>query len=374
MRIGIDVRPLMQQHYSGVAYYTYSLLDELFKLPSDDSYHLFFNARKNLEQHLPAFPYPHVTYAKHTYPNKLLNLSFMLTGRPQIDTLLGDVDIMFCPNSNFGGYSQKTKRVMTVHDLSYLRHPEFFDTKHQLWHTLSRSSRLLQTADHLIAVSEHTKRDCMELLGIPEEKITVVYEAATLTPPTKQEVEHIKKKYNLPNTFVLFLGTLEPRKNIPSLIKALEQSSSQPTLVLAGSFGWKYKEIQEAIRNTSAKIIHLNYVPHEEKAALMGAATVFAWPSWYEGFGLPLLESQLCKTPVITSAVTSLTEVAGSSALLVQPDHIHEISTAIDLLLHDPVLYAHYQEQGKLNAQRFSWQQAAEQMHAVFTSLIHQRI
>lgn len=373
MRIGIDVRPLMQQNYSGVAYYTYSLLDELFKIHSDDSYHLFFNARKNLEQHLPRFSYPHVTYSKHTYPNKLLNLSFLFTGRPHIDTLLGDVDIMFCPNSNFGGYSKNTKRVMTVHDLSYLRHPEFFDTKHQLWHSLSRSSRLLQTADHLIAVSEHTKRDCVELLDIPEEKISVVYEAATLTPPTEKEIEQIKKKYNLPETFVLFLGTLEPRKNIPSLIKAVEQSASQPTLVLAGAFGWKYKEIQEAIRNSSVNIIHLHYIPHEEKAALMGAATLFAWPSWYEGFGLPVLESQLCNTPVITSAVTSLTEVAGSSALLVQPDHIHEISKAIDLLLQDTALYAHYQEQGKINAQRFSWEQAAQQTHTLFTSLINSR-
>ncbi len=371
MKIGIDARPLMQPHYSGVSEYTFQLLAHLFAHDHANTYTLYANARKNLEHHIPNFAAANVTTHVDHLPNKLLNLSMRCLNAPTLDQRVGGTDIFFCPNVNFAAFSKTSKVVVTVHDLSFLRHPELFDLKHRLWHSLSAPHKLLRRADHLIAVSEHTSRDLTELLGIAPEKISVIHEGVHpdfATPPNSQECERVREKYNLPDDYLLFVGTLEPRKNIDSIIAAL--TPEMPPLVIAGKKGWKYGPIFEAARRTRGAVRFLEYVDAADKPALYAQARIFVWPSLYEGFGLPILEAQAMGVPVITGAHSSLLEVAGDAALLVNPDHIHEIQSALTQLLADATLRDSLVSKGYANVKRFSWERAAQQTLQVFEHLI----
>jgi glycosyltransferase involved in cell wall biosynthesis len=359
----------MQKHYSGVSEYTYRLLLEIFAQDSENEYVLFYNARKNLEQYLPEFNFPNVTYKEFRYPNKLLNLGMRFFGWPTIDQLLGGVEVFFSPNVNFSAFSSQTRKVVTVHDLSFIQHPEFFDWKHQLWHRLSQPLNQIKKADHVIAVSEHTKRDCIELLGVPEEKITVIYEALSTPTPPPLTTSTIRETYNLPEKFLLYLGTIEPRKNITSIIQALDDVHETIPLVIAGKKGWKYDEILKEAALRKDRVMFIDYVPAQDKFALLQAATLFVWPSFYEGFGIPPLEAQAMGTPVITAANSSLVEVVGDSAFLVNPDLVNQLSFAINELLSNPELYASYVEKGYTNIQRFSWQKAAQETLEVFKNV-----
>ena len=229
MNIGIDIRCLMEGHMTGVGEYAYNLLNELFEIDRENNYYLFYNSHKEIEKNIPKYNYSNVSYCKFNYSNKLLNLSFKFFKYPKIDQLIYKqqkvkIDLFILPNINFCAFSKGVKTILTIHDLSFKRFPEFFSLKRKLWHWIINPKKLCQNANQIIAVSESTKKDLIDLYKIDDEKIQVIHSGISpiIKKQDKLAMELIKSKYNLPDKFILFLGTIEPRKNVIGVIKGFE--------------------------------------------------------------------------------------------------------------------------------------------------------
>src|SRR3989344_3179610 len=305
MRIGIDIRCLAEGKRTGVEEYTLALLKGLFEHDTENEYVLFFNAwRKTHLDFSWATRYPNVTLKAFRFPNKLLNLSLWYLHFPRLDQLLGGTDIFFLPNLNFAAVSRKTKLVVTAHDLSFELFPETFSFKRRLWHFFINFRRLALAADKVIAVSQSTKDDLTAQYGVPEKKVTVIQsgigEQFHVMSRNDQELLRVKEKYHLPYKFILSLATFEPRKNILALIKGYEglmhlnhPALAKYELVIAGVSGRKCEEVFEAIAESpyGNKIFLPGFIADPDKAALYKLASVFVYPSFYEGFGFPPLEA-----------------------------------------------------------------------------------
>ena len=255
MRIGIDIRCLAEGKRTGVEEYTLALLRELFERDRENEYILFFNAwRREVPDMMWLEQYENVTLKVFRFPNMLLNLSLWYLGFPKLDRLIGGVDVFFLPNLNFAAVSSETRLVVTAHDLSFELFPETFSSKQRLWHYLINFRGLLRRADRVIAVSQSTKDDLREIYDISEKKITVISSGIDrrfrVIDRNDPELMRVKEKYGLPFKFILFLGTFEPRKNIPALISGYEalmttggSKFEKYDLVLAGTKGWECDEV-----------------------------------------------------------------------------------------------------------------------------------
>lgn len=369
MKIGIDVRCLMADNYSGVAWYTFNLLQALLALDKDNEYVLFYNNSKPVS--LPDFTGPNVSYAGFNYSNKILSFTFNFFNRPKIDKMIGGVDVFFMPNINFCASSGDCQKVITVHDLSFLRYPYFYTLKSRLWHKNLIFKKIIQQAEAIIAVSHSTKNDLIDLLNVNESKIKVIAEGVDekFQPIDNQvELDRIKKNYKLPDKFLLFLGTLEPRKNIESIISAFNQLKTDYYLVIGGGAGWKSKTIKDlAAKNNKIKII--GYVSEEDKRGLYNLADIFVYPSYYEGFGLPLLEAMASGLPVIAGSNSSQVEVVSDAGLLVDPYNVNEIKKAIEFILSDETLRNKLTTAGLARAKKYNWNQTAKETLELFESL-----
>lgn len=380
MRIGIDVRCLAEGKRTGVEEYTLSLLAKLFEIDRENEYILFFNAwEKSVPDFSWATKYPNVTLKVFHFPNKLLNLSLWYLRFPKLDKLIGGADIFFLPNLNFVAVSDKTKLVVTAHDLSFEMFPETFSLKRRLWHFFVNFRRLVLSADKIIAVSQSTKDDLMTRYGVPEKNIAVIPsgigEQFRVMSRNDSELIRVQKKYNLPYKFILSLETFEPRKNIISLIKSYEALQNlgnsvfdKYSLVIAGTRGWKDKEIFETIGHSpyKEKIILPGFIADEDKPALYNLASVFVYPSLYEGFGFPPLEAMASGVPVIVSHSSSLPEVAGGAGVLIDPYQLEELFQALQQILSDQEFANLLREKGIARTAQFSWDKTAEETLEVF--------
>lgn len=365
MRIAIDIRPLLEPRPGGVAHFTSCILDALLRKPSHQ-YALFSNA---VAREPKVAGEADRRFSR--YPNKLLNASFAFLGTPTIEGLSGGADAVYLPNLNFA--ATRLPYVVTVHDLSFVRYPRFFSAKQRLWHGLVEPRRLIEGAAAVTAVSEHTKADLMETYGIAGEKITVVSPGVdrSFRPLPPAECAGVLKKYDLRPGYFLFLGTIEPRKNIKNIIAAFERLGGNARLVIAGGDGWLCRAIHERAARSPARdrIRFIGYVVGEEKPALYSAALAFIYPSFYEGFGMPPLEAMACGVPVIASHVTSLGEVVGDAGLLVDPYNTNEIVAAMTALRDEPGLRETMRLRGLAQAKKFSWEGSAARLESVFASL-----
>ncbi len=373
MRIVIDIRPLLELNRSGVANYAVRLLQSLLARPAapDRRYVLFCNA---YGRRLPTDIPPRSRNVEHRFtrfPNRLLNLSFAGVGLPAIDDLCGGADLVYLPNLNFA--RARAPLAVTVHDLSFERYPDLFSAKQRLWHSLVAPRRLLSRAASVVAVSEHTRDDIIETYGVPAGKITVINPGVgpEFRPVPREEWEPVMSRYGLTPGYFLFLGTLEPRKNIPGVISAFEKLGPRERLVIAGGRGWLYQDIfhQAALSPARARIRFLDYVTESEKPALYSAATALVYPSFYEGFGIPPLEAMACGTPTVVSQATSLGEVVGSAGLLVNPHDIGEIAEAMAALLDDEPLRRTLTARGLERARLFTWDESARRLDGLFARL-----
>lgn len=388
MIIGIDIRPLMDKHYTGISEYTLNLLLEIFKQDKRNKYKLFYNVYHDLSDRIPQFNFPNVRLVKMNYPNKLLNyVLFKILKRPKIDQEL-DVELFFMPHFNFIALSEKCKKIITIHDLSFIHYPYFFSHRKNFWHKNINIRKFLRQFDVIIAVSENTKRDLIELCQIPQKKIKVIYSGISqnfrVVSGHDQNLIRVKQKYNLPKKFILYLGNLEPRKNIEGLIEAYslfrhneindfisseaQEAVDKTDLVIAGSPSWKYQGIYETAKNSfySNDIHFLNYVDEQDKPYLYNLAEVFIFPSFYEGFGFPPLEAAACGTPVIMSHNSSLSEAMGNSAILINPYDITEMAEAIKQVLSDDELHSSLRSQGLERVKRYRWSECAREVLEVF--------
>lgn len=376
MNIGVDIRSLMNPWRSGVGEYTYNLLDNLFRLDQKNRYFLFYNSFHQVDENLPAEwkGRENVKFCGFGWPNKLFNAGLKFLKYPKIDSLIGKIDLFFVPNIQFLSLSDNCQKVITVHDLSFERYPEFFSLKRRWWHKAVNPQKIIKQADKVMADSENTKQDLIKIYGVELKKVKVIYPGIAVSN-IKCQISNVKNKYNLPDKFILYLGTLEPRKNIVGLIKAFEKLIStynlQPTsykLVIAGFPGWNYREIYQAAKNSGVadKIKFIGPVAPADKPALYSLASVFIYPSFYEGFGFPPLEAMAAGRPVITSFNSSLGEIGGDAALLIDPYNISEMAEAIYQVLTDEGLSRQLAEKGKERVRKFSWQKTVEETLKIF--------
>jgi glycosyltransferase involved in cell wall biosynthesis len=264
--------------------------------------------------------------------------------------------------------------VVTVHDLAFFRYPQFFrPTRRYYQQALTRRS--VAQASHIVAVSESTKRDLVECLRVSAARVSVVYTgiAPDFQPPRDpRALDAFRARYSLPERYLLYLGTLEPRKNLTALVEAYSQARARdpdtPPLMLAGAKGWYYQPLFERVRALGLEraITFVGYVSRAEQPLWYAGAAAFIYPSLYEGFGLPVLEALACGTPTITSSVSSLPEAAGPVALQVAPTKSAELAHALQSLLADEAARRRMAVEGPRWAGRFTPARMAEGYAAIY--------
>ena len=372
LKIGVDIRNLMSPVRTGVAEYTYELLNAVFKIDKENQYYLFYNSHTDVTAHTPLWPQGNIHYIATRWPNKLFNASIKIFGWPKLDKLISrnyKLDYFFSPNLNFTALSKDIKNILTIHDLSFKFFPQFFSAKQKLWHWAVNPKKKCGQANNILVLSDNTKRDLTDYYQIPAEKIKVAPGAISsiFNNPIVGK-EKIREKYNLPGRFILCLGAVEPRKNIIGLIEAFEKCHSllpnSYYLVIAGSGkGWKNKQIYARALASPLrdKIEFIGYVDAQDKPGLYSLAELFVYPSFYEGFGFPVLEAMAMGIPVITSNRSSLPEITDQSAYLINPNRPAEIADAIIKMLTDENLREHFKKLGLEQVKKFSWDTAAKQ-------------
>lgn len=271
--------------------------------------------------------------------------------------------------------------VITVHDLNFLYYPQFLTADSRRYYN-DQIAWAVAHADHILAVSEATRADLIRLLGVPPEKVTTVYEGVSPAfrslPP--DETRNTLSRYGLTPGYLLFVGTLEPRKNLPGLLTAyrilLDRGETRAPLVVVGGKGWLYEEIYRRVAalrlENTVRFIH--DVPDEDLPAFYNGAALLVMPSFYEGFGLPALEAQACGTPVVISDRGSLPEVAGAAAVTVNPDDPEDIAAGMARVLGDPSLQATLRAAGPAHAARFTWEQTARGVLTVYRNTVAHRV
>ncbi len=265
-------------------------------------------------------------------------------------------------------------QVITVHDLSFLRYPHFFRRGNRLYlRTITGLS--CRRAAAVIAVSRFTAAEITALLGVPRERIHVIYHGVEprFHPLPRAEVEAFRQRKGLPERYILHLGTLEPRKNVPTLIRAFARLRDPSLhLVLAGGKGWLYDAIFAQVQalGLEDRVHFPGYVPAEEQPLWYNAATLFVALSHYEGFGLPVLEAAACGLPVVAGDRSSLPEAAGEGALLVPPTDEAAVAEAMHRLLTDAALRETVRQAGLEHSRRFTWERTAQETVALYRQLL----
>ena len=381
MIIGIDIRMLARGTKTGIEEYTEKLLSNMLGLDTGIKFRLFYNGYKKVGLSYDFLNLPNVKLMEFNLPNRFLDVSSKIIEVPKIDKLLGGIDVMFSPHIFLSSLSNKCKSVVTFHDLSFEKYPEFYSKSKSYWHFSMDPKKQARRANRIITASQSTKSDLINLYGIDAGKIKVIYsgiDPQNQISKTKyenygSEISRIKNKYRLPEKYILYLGTLEPRKNIVGLIKAYELFRKKleignwkldiPKLVIAGSKGWLYKEIFDRIEKSPRKndIVLTGFIQEEDKNYIYKLADLFVYPSFYEGFGFPPLEAMSFGVPVITSNVSSLPEAVGDSAIMADPYDLDELPSAIQNVLADDKLRNILIEKGFERIKKFSWQDCARE-------------
>ena len=359
MHIGIDGR-LPYYRMGGISQYVLQLLPALAALDSENRYTVF-HSRKDGRSYRPAAPNFRRrvlwTPCHHRWERWAL----------AAELLRHRLDVFHSPDFIPPQRGAK-RRIITVHDLNFIYFPQFLTDESRRYYS-GQIEWAVQAADHIAADSHATRSDLIERLQAPPEKVTTIHLAANPVYGAyypAATVDETLARYNLPRGFILFVGTLEPRKNVPTLIRAYhslrQEALVDAPLVLAGGKGWMYDEIFATIEALALRdhVRHLSGVGDEQLAHLYTAAGVLATPSYYEGFGLPALEAMHCGCPVIASNRGSLPEIVGPAGVLLDdPDDVPAWAHAIGRVLADSNLRVQMIARGYAQARQFSWERTA---------------
>ncbi|MGF1505771.1 MAG: glycosyltransferase family 4 protein [Anaerolineae bacterium] len=269
-----------------------------------------------------------------------------------------------------------TPTVLTVHDLIFRRYPEHHK-RLNYWYLNLAMPLYVRRADHINTISEHSKRDLIDLYGLAAAKISVIYEAAAphFCPQPPDRVEAVRRAYRLPERYILTVGTIEPRKNLDRLVAAfaqLRRTDPDLRLVVVGAEGWLTEGFHRAVADhaQAEAVIRPGYIPDADLPAVYAGAQVAVTASLVEGFGLPVLEAMACGTPVACSETTSLGEIAGDAAHTFDPADTQAIAAALQTILGDADYRTVLRERGLRHAARFSWARTAEQTLAVYKEIL----
>lgn len=369
MRIGIDARIV---HYArgGIGNYVVHLLKALAKLDVETDYHIL-HSRKDRNPPLPGpnfHPRTCWTPSHHRLERWTLGIE---AARMGLD-LLHSPD--FIPPAF--GYGRS---VITVHDLNFLHYPQFLTPESRRYYARG-IEWAVQRADHILVDSHATRSDLTSMLDVAPAKITVTHLAAdtAFQPLPEVKAQQVAARYDLELGFLLFVGTIEPRKNVPGLLQAyrllLDSDVTSEPLVLIGGKGWLYDEIFERVEalGLTERVRFLHGVPDADLPGLYNAASLSAIPSFYEGFGLPALEAMSCGTPVVVADRASLPEVVGEAGLLVDPEDPDDIALALKRALTQESLRVRMRELGLAQAARFTWEETARDTLAVYHRVLEE--
>lgn len=367
MRIGIDAR-LIYYRQAGIGQYTQSLIEGLAHEvpPAQGDEFVVLQHRKDTR---PLTPGPHFHRRPTWTPchHRLEQLTLPLEIWPL------KLDLLHSPDY-IPPFRRNCRSVITVHDLAFIHFPELLTADSARYY--GQIDRAVRDAEGIIAVSYSTQRDLMNLLGVPAHRVTVVYEAANplfrpLDDPAA--LNDVRARYGLPARFILFLGTIEPRKNLPTLVQSYHllrtmEGTNVPPLVVAGAKGWLFDSVFALVEQLGLgdQVLFTGSIPWADAPAFYNLAEVFVFPSLYEGFGLPPLEAMACGTPVIAANVSSIPEVVGDAGLLIDPNDAEGLAEALGRVLSDAALRQDLRRRGLARAAEFSWNRAARETLAVY--------
>ena len=337
MNIGIDIRALDEYRLTGVGNYILNSIENIIKLDKENQYYLLNTGLKNKDRVINV-EQDNLHYIHLKYPNKLLNFNLaMKIGNGLNNYFPVKLDLLWLPNINFYYNTNNIPFILTIHDLSFLHSNNFYSLKRRLWHKMVGVNNLINKADKTIAVSNSTKRDIMRFFNIHESKIQVIHPGIDCNIINKEKAEDLIKPFNINKKYFIYLGTLEPRKNIQAIIQAFDKyhkKYNDVDLVIAGKKGWLYHNTIKNIKKRKY-IKYLDYISGKEKDALYTLSLGLIWPSFYEGYGFPPLEATFHHIPVITSYKTSIPEVMKQQAIYVDPYNSSDIYIAMKNLTED---------------------------------------
>lgn len=377
INIGIDARPLQTSNRTGIPNYVTCLIKGLLNIDKSNLYRLFYNSFKDTTHHTMDLQQTNVENKIFRVPNKILTEFWDIFNFPPIESFLPQIDV-FHATHFLAPPVKNSKLVVTVHDLTFVRFPEYF-TKEQGARFTKRVRKSCDIADLIISDSWSTKKDIVDFFNVSPEKITVIPLAAQehFVQNERFNSSTILDKYNISKGYFLFVGTIEPRKNLLRLIQAYNRLpkdiKKDYILILAGGKGWLNKEIYaeaERLGFLDNYVRFLGYVPDEDLPALLTNATAFVYPSLYEGFGLPPLEAMASGAPVISSNISSIPEVVGDAGILIDPFSVEEISDAMLQVVLNKDLSTMMREKGLIRASQFSWNKTATETLDVYKRVV----
>jgi glycosyltransferase involved in cell wall biosynthesis len=383
MRVAIDGRSLTDERLTGVGTYTLHIITELARLSPEDTFFVFVSGSEVARARVPDLKLPNIHFFESRLPNRLLSLILLLPFSPiTLDAFLPQgVDIWFFPNHNV----IKTRRpyVFTVHDLSFIHFPQFFSFKDRLARALQKIKSLSQGAQYILTPSQATARDVMETFHVQEKKVAITplgVDHIRFTSREQPSDRTFRAAYDLNRPYILSAATLESRKNLESVIEgydAFRAKGGEPLpLILMGATGYGAKRIRDTAKAAmfADDIRFLGFVPEKQKPALFRGASAFLFPSFYEGFGLPVLEAMSVGSPVITSFTGSIPEITSDSAILIDPFNVEDVTAALSILfnpIEGKALRQTFSKKGVARARLFSWtktaQKTLEVLHAAVT-------
>ena len=367
MRLGFEATPLLGPR-SGVGHYTSRLLRNLITQNEGWAYLLYSNRQLELEE-------PLQTAALVPGYLPVSRWLWMQAVLPQL-IRRSKPDLCHYPNASAPLY-QTTPFILTIHDASLFLYAHYHPRK-RLFAIRLFLPALARRAAAVITVSHHARRDIVQALSLPPDKVKVVYNAAPphfqpVTDPT--QLAQLRHHYHLPKRYILYLGTLEPRKNLVRLVRSFAQVHRQKPdvhLLLAGPSGWMMEGLQREVLQLGLEtaVRYLGYIPTIDLPGVLSLAQCLAFPSLYEGFGLPALEAMACGTPVLTSSNSAMAEVCGSAAYLVEPTDEGALTYGLNDLLHNSDLRYHLRQLGLQRASHYSWAKTARQTAAVYRQVL----
>lgn len=369
MNIALDARLAYYRRYSGIGQYIVHLAEQLPALDPEHAYTIIHSRKDRTPPHpararlCPAWTPSHHRLEQVTFPIELARLKIDLLHSPD-----------FIPP-----FRGSVRRVITVHDLNFLYYPQFLTADSRRYYN-GQIERAVSIADHILADSHATKLDLIKLLNVPADKISAVWLAPDrlFRPIEPPGLAAARARLQLPDRFILFTGTLEPRKNVAGLLRAYrrlrDRAARTPPLLLAGSRGWLFDETQSLIKqlNLDQHVRWIDSPPAADLVALYNAASVCVLPSYYEGFGLTVLEAMACGAPTIISDRGSLPEIAGGASLVIEPDAADELADALARVLDDDQLRDDLKNKGFQRVTDFSWERCARETLAVYHQVLSQ--
>jgi glycosyltransferase involved in cell wall biosynthesis len=378
MRLAIDLSPVVHRK-AGLGRYARLLTEHLVTQDRTNTYIAFTHgafADDALSPVLRALPRANVPL--DVRPWRMLVWLAHVVHVP-LDRALPRVDV-FHATEHLLPPLKNARTVFTLHDLIFQFFPEYHLPLNR-WFLQNAMPHFLRRADAIIAVSECTKRDAIRLYNIPPEKITVIYEAADPALHSETDanrIAQVRARYAHNQPFLLFVGVIEPRKNVIALVDALRvlRARGYPQrLLIAGRKGWLYQPTFDHVERAGMEdaVTFLDFVPDDDLRALFAACDAFVFPSLYEGFGLPPLEAMAAGAPVVCANTASLPEVVGDAALLVNPRDVGELANAIERVITDRALRDELRARGLARAARFSWERAARETLAVYAQVARGR-